>query len=104
MKAGGSSEALRTVCFAPSGTHVLSAGTDGMVRLWDLEAGTCLKTCEGHDDFVISSVVSSDGRWALSGSEDRSMRLWDLATGKCVRSFEGHAGGVETVCFSHDCH
>src|SRR5262249_44778870 len=37
-------------------------------RLWDIRAGRCLRTLEGHSDPIHSVSLSPDGRYAVSGA------------------------------------
>ncbi len=73
-----------------------------------MATGECLRTFEGHSDYVSSVCFSADDKFALSGSADKTLKLWDLATGKCLRTFEGQssdvfsASNVFSVCFSAD--
>jgi WD40 repeat protein len=75
---------------------------DRIVRVWDLATGDCLRTLEGHADWVTSVAVTADGRFALTGGVDAAVRVWDLATGRCLRTLEGHTGGVYSVAMTVD--
>jgi len=90
--------------FSTDGQRLLSGGTDGSVRLWDLASGQELSRCQGHRNKVISVSLSPDGRRALSGSYDRTVRLWDLASGRQVCVCRGHTDIVDSVAFSADGH
>ena len=62
----------------------------------------CLRTLEGHSDFVESVSVSPDGRCAVSGSRDNTLRVWDLDTGRCLRTLEDQSSLVTSVSLSPD--
>ena len=68
------------------GRRAVSGGHDGMVRVWDLEAGTALHTLAGHDGAVHAVAASGDGRRAVSGGVDRTVRVWDLEAGTAQKS------------------
>lgn len=53
----------------------------------------------GHDGWVRTVAVSSDGRWVLSGADDGSVRLWDVAERREAGCFSGHAAAVMGVVF-----
>ncbi|MBE7180625.1 MAG: hypothetical protein INR71_05335, partial [Terriglobus roseus] len=36
--------------------------------------GKCIRTFEGHKDFVLSVALTPDGSWVLSGSKDRGVQ------------------------------
>ena len=69
--------------------------------MWHVETGECIKTFEGHNDFVNSVCFSSDGKKIASGSGDETVRVWHVETGECIKTFEGHNGPL-SVCFSSD--
>jgi WD40 repeat protein len=79
---------------------VVSGSGDKTLRLWDVASGKCVKTLEGHSDYVSSVSFSKDNKIVVSGSGDNTLRLWDVATGKCVKTLEGHSDYVRSVCFS----
>ena len=62
----------------------------------------CLRTFEGHLQYVESVFLSADGRYALSGSRDKTLKLWEVASGQCLRTFEGHTDSVTSVFLSAD--
>lgn len=83
--------------------QALSAGSDGLLRLWDLQTGEELRQFRGHRDWVYSLAVSPDGKWALSGSEDGQVLLWDLTSpGPEPAAALEHPGWVRAVAFSPD--
>ena len=64
--------------------------------------GALLRTFSDHSSWVMSVVLSGDGRYALSGSYDNTLKLWDVTTGEALRTFSGHSGGVNSVVLSGD--
>jgi WD40 repeat protein len=79
---------------------ILASGSDDLtLKLWDLDTGCCLRTLEGHRDWVRSLKFSPDGRLLASSSVDRTVRLWDVETGECWRVLEGHADIVFNLAF-----
>jgi len=60
-----------------------SGSVDYSVRLWDVDAGTCIAVRSGHTNFVRCLADLGGGR-LLSGSDDGSLRVWDTATGACL--------------------
>jgi WD40 repeat protein len=61
----------------------------------------CLKTFEGHTDWVRALAVTTDGRRAVSASNDKTLRVWDLETGDS-RVLESHTKGVAAVAMTPD--
>jgi GTPase SAR1 family protein len=90
------------VATTPDGRRAVSASHDKRVRVWDLDAGTCLATLQGHTDTVIGVAVTVEGRRAVSGSFDRTVRVWDLDAGTCLATLQGHTDEVNGVALTAD--
>jgi WD40 repeat protein len=65
------------VAFSPDGSRIVSGSRDNTVTVWDLQAGTLVRTLEGHQKVVNSVAVSPDGRRIVSGSDDNTVAVWD---------------------------
>jgi WD40 repeat protein len=80
---------------------IVSGGTDGTVRIWDLARGTVRgEPLRGHLHAVRALEVGEfSGRTvAISGGEDGSVRIWDAATGAVVgKTASNHEPWVEAV-------
>jgi WD40 repeat protein len=87
---------------SPDGRFLVTAGEDGIVRLWDIEAATAGPRLLGHEDSVLSVAFSPDGQMVASASSDGTARLWDIATGLELRRFLGHTAPVHTVAITPD--
>ncbi|HTU88880.1 MAG TPA: hypothetical protein VMF69_02175, partial [Gemmataceae bacterium] len=80
-----------------SGGQVLSASTDGSVKLWQpTSAGKLL----AHPGQVTSAVLSPDGSRLLTGCSDKQVRLWNLTNGQLERPFTGPSLGVLCVAMN----
>lgn len=77
----GHEAAVTNSLFSPDGSRLLSADTNGLIRLWD--SATCreLTKLVGHSGAVTSVTFSLDGKRVYSSGDDRTVRQWDLATG-----------------------
>jgi WD40 repeat protein len=79
--------ANRTLVFATP-TRLLSAGTDGTLRAWDLTTQKETSRFEmPEENYLVLLTVSPDGKEALGvGVENESVfwAIWDVATGKRV--------------------
>ena len=96
----GHRHAVNSVIFAPDGQMVVSASSDGTLKVWNTKTCLAVRTLTGHTDAVMAVDISSDSSLVLSASQDHTLRLWLLATGKQVKILKGHRAAVRCCCFS----
>jgi len=90
------------VAFSPNGKSLLTSGTDGKIREWELADGSLKRTFEGHSDTVYGIALSPDGSLLLSGGLEDESRLWDMRTGEVLQAFKPGNSLVRRVRFSPD--
>ena len=66
------------MAFDASGGTLASGSDDQTVKLWDVASGECLRTLEGHSNYVYSVAFDVSGGTLASGSDDRTVKLWDV--------------------------
>jgi len=73
-----------------SDDQALSAGDDGVVKLWSLAPGARkpLRSFSGHKHKVMALARPPGGGLVASGSWDKTVRLWDPANGETVTRIE----------------
>jgi WD40 repeat protein len=98
----GSSGEATTVAFSSNGKWLLSAGTDRLLRLWDLRTMKEARVFKGHTGVIRCVAFSPDGKQAVSGGDDRSLRIWNLANGDEVTALVGHTQATTSVVWSKD--
>jgi WD40 repeat protein len=84
---------------AISNNLLVSASKDQTVKVWDINAGTELRTCYGHNKEVTSISFSPDGNQAISGDLDGTIILWDINTCQIVHNFYNESE-VKSVAWS----
>lgn len=69
----GHDHSVSAVRFIPSasGQHLVSASRDKTLKVWDVATGYCVRTIQGHADWIRDVVPSFDGRWLLSSGNDQ---------------------------------
>jgi WD40 repeat protein len=83
--------------------YAVTAGLDGIARLWEVSTGNELRAFVGHSSgFIHSVAISTDNQYAVTGSSDRTARIWDMATGEQILKFDAHPSPVDSVAFSVD--
>lgn len=66
------------------GDFLVTAGSDQLIKLWDLNTFDCVKTLEGHEGVVHSLVVAQNRIY--SGDSLGTLRVWDFHTLQSVTS------------------
>lgn len=91
-KLSGHKNWVNTVAVSPDGKWVASGGDDNLVKVWDPQTGTCLKTLEGHVDKVRGVAITPDGACIVSGSNDHNICVWDVRSGTLLRKWQVFSG------------
>jgi WD40 repeat protein len=82
------------------GKTLLTAGGDGIIRVWDLPSGQIQRTLTGHTNVIYIAEFSPDEKLIASSSRDTTARIWDFATGRELHKFTGFHCAVKFVTFS----
>lgn len=114
---------LRDLIATPDGNHLVSAGDDMLVKVWETDTGTLVHTLDGHDKrtpqghvtALYALAVSPDGKYLASGDRLGAVRIWELHSGKLAGRFEAPTlytyderqrkrslGGLRALAFSPD--
>lgn len=75
----GHTDTISALECSPSGKILASADYSGCIILWDLQKGTLIKRCRGHQKGGIHSLTFSVETTVLvSGGQDGTVRVWDI--------------------------
>jgi WD40 repeat protein len=66
------------VSFHPDGRRLVSAGKDGLVKVWDWKAGVELLTLPAPGGILWHAVFSPDGRMIAAAGGDGVVSLWKV--------------------------
>jgi WD40 repeat protein len=94
MQIGAHGGPVTSLAFAADG-QVLSAGADGLLKLWQVPAAP--GKLFAHPGQVTSAVLSPDGSRLITGCADKQVRVWDLAKGQAELTLGGHTLGELAV-------
>ncbi len=76
--------------------QLASAGSDGMVCVWDVPSGRLLHALKEHTGPVNALMALGTGRLA-SGGSDWTVRVWDAARGRLLHNLPGHMYEVNAL-------
>jgi hypothetical protein len=83
-----------------SGTDLISASADGIIRRWDLTNARCTSVMSGHKGPV--SCLDAAGGRMVSGGADSIIQIWNLERGQAVTALKGHHSAVVDLRFEGD--
>jgi WD40 repeat protein len=87
---------------SPDGRSVLTAGEDGMARIWEIATGRQLTQPLRHQGPVRFAGFSPDGQQVVTASADRTARVWNATTGAPLTPPLWHPWPVTRAVFSRD--
>jgi len=90
------------VAFTPDGRTLLTAGQEGLIRVWDVATRREVRRWRGHEGGVLALALSGDGKTLATAGRDSAVRLWDVASGKEKLKLTGMRGDVEGLTLSRD--
>lgn len=80
-----------TVAFSPDGNHLISAGADNKIVVYDAKTGEVTREIEdkekGHKGAVYCAHWSPDSKQILTASADKTAKIWDFESGAVVTTF-----------------
>ncbi|MBT3202439.1 MAG: hypothetical protein HN350_21275, partial [Phycisphaerales bacterium] len=87
---------ITSVEISPNGKHVVSAGTDGKVRIWDIATGRMIRQFPGGDQCPLAKFASSGDMLVVADASKArglpgrlgKMVIYDLKNGKVVSEFD----------------
>mmetsp|Transcript_1074 Transcript_1074/g.1467 ORF Transcript_1074/g.1467 Transcript_1074/m.1467 type:complete len:217 (+) Transcript_1074:615-1265(+) len=83
--------------FHPDQNHIVTAGYDKTVRIFDVRTGGLKKTFAGHNSSIAKAVTNPHGNMIVTGSKDGTIKFWDIVSGLCIKTVSSHLGEVTSV-------
>jgi WD40 repeat protein len=97
-------DVIQTMTCAPDGSWLASGCEDGVVRLWDMEAGKELHAGLVHDDPILRVLASPTGTMIASVTGKKEVHLWNaMAARPCFPPLR-ISSAVDFLAFSPEGH
>ncbi len=84
------------------GSRFVTAGRDGIVRVWDADARTLIAKSEGAGEPHMTVAFNPDTSRLATGSEGGLVQVWDAMTGDLVRTLHDFGATLATVSYGDD--
>jgi len=97
----GHDQGVNAVAFAPNGTALYSASTDGTLRIWDLSTGHD-RVLVRHGFGINKIILNAQAGWIAYGAVDGVTRIIDAQTGQELRDFTLDRRPVLALALSPD--
>jgi WD40 repeat protein len=93
---------VNAVAFSPDSQRILTAGDDGIVRVWDAAIGAQLHDLAGGANRMLCAGYSPDGQRIAGGGFDDNVRIWNAQTFEQVAQLGGHQEYVYSLAWRAD--
>ncbi|RHY33893.1 hypothetical protein DYB32_003281, partial [Aphanomyces invadans] len=95
-------EAILSFSLRPKHNHIVTASRNSLLRLWDLDTRTCIRTIKTADVPILCMDFDPTGTLLATGASDRLVKVYDIEKGFVTHNFKKHTGIVTLVKFHPD--
>ncbi|GAA6213245.1 hypothetical protein NBRC116602_29860 [Hyphomicrobiales bacterium 4NK60-0047b] len=115
---GGHTAPVHSLIFTSSGEELISAGSDKVIRVWNISSGKTVRKIRGNIGFgndgkIFSMALSKEDRllavggWLDSDGNEfmpccGTIRLFDFASGQMISRLLGHSSPILSLSFSEN--
>jgi WD40 repeat protein len=90
------------MALSPDGQQLLTTGSDGLIRLWELETGLELTGWGGTNNSPITPAWLPDGQQIALTFSDNLLGIYQVEDGEPVVTTKAHTGQIGSVAWAPD--
>ena len=103
VQSDGHHDAVVWLAVSADGHTIMSASTDRVIKLWDIDGKRLIRNLGVHKDMARTALFMPDGKTALTAGDDGEIVLRQLSDGTVLHVFSsGQNGGVRDLAISPD--
>jgi WD40 repeat protein len=88
--------------FTRDGSHVVSGGWDGNLRLWESASGIQAAAFQASHKPISACTTSPDGKYLVSGCLEGFLMRWDAATHERASKILAHSRPISAITYTAD--
>ncbi|CAM1505698.1 Fc.00g113350.m01.CDS01 [Cosmosporella sp. VM-42] len=92
---------MRSLCFSPDGTQLVTEDGIDLMRVWDLTSETVICSFDSHEDTICAVDFAPNGAYVASVSLDMTAQTWNPVSGEIYHRWAA-PGGLICVSISPD--
>ena len=93
---------IQSLALSRDNTMILSAGSDGLVKLTDRATGNELKEFDARSGDIMSAVINKNNDMVIAAGKDGEIRIWDVPSEKLVNTLSAHTNTITKLILSND--
>lgn len=91
MEVNSKAPIVMGIAYSPDAKDFASGGFDGVLRLWDIEAGKLAKKIIMPAGHICEVKYSADGKSIITGDSSGFIRFWDAKIGTQTKQFSDYS-------------
>jgi WD40 repeat protein/class 3 adenylate cyclase len=90
---------VTSVALSANQARLVSAGSDGSVRVWDATNGNAIQTLHPEGGLPLVATMDETGDRVAAGTDKGQVLIWDVASSNMLYAFTAHSQSVTGLAF-----
>jgi hypothetical protein len=96
---GGHTGGVRALAFSGDSTQLYAAAQDGTLHVWDVRAGTSVRSWQASEAELTEVVAHPNGARVVTVDQQGELVVWEVASGTRLVGVKVHEGGTSRAAF-----